>query len=272
MTFDPLSGWDGVSNAIDLSLSKRTPLVIKSVVEPEARGIERILDKMHSSDIVTVRVVPPSNSDQRTSTLDPVYHKNPGDTTWLEPVPAADLLRSMGWPSPVGTNISIRGPAGGLGLNASELADTALYWRAEIDRRSAQPGESLRRQVYSAPEQAILSVVDDMETPFELGRIRNHSWTRRSVLSRVATTGFYYPAHIDCGPNLLYSLGGHRRVQLADLKALLGAFPDRASSVTKLREVEDVVRYFGKVDSNPSRSLFSSLTHTLSLFSPRCLH
>ena len=206
-----MSGWDGVANAIDLSLSKRSPLVIKQVVEEDARGIDHILDKMHASDLVTVRVIPPSNTDQRKSTLDPVYFKNPGDTTWQETVSATSLLHHMGLPSPVGSNISIRGPPGGtLGLNMSELRDTSLYWRAEIDRRSVKPGEVMRRAVYSAPEQAILSVIDDMETPFELGRISNHSWTRRSVLSRVATTGFYYPAHIDCGPNLLYSLGGHR--------------------------------------------------------------
>ena len=57
--------------------------------------------------------------------------------------------------------------------------------------------------------------------------------------SRVATAGFYYPAHIDCAANLLYSVSGERTVRLLDIKALLHRVPEKVDQVLALKLLDE---------------------------------
>jgi len=102
-----------------------------------------------------------------------------------------------------------------------------------------------RNDAMSVHEQMLLKAVDSQRVPFLKG-ISNGSWFRESVFTRIATTGFRYPAHVDCESNMLYSMSGHRRLILVDAKALFRRFPSRVPDILALRDLEtDTVAQFG---------------------------
>ena len=115
--FDEAKGWQGLGKVLTDKLSQRLPLVIRNCVSEDVKSLDSLVreagtDKVSTfvllashdpvtPDIsptllqVTVRIVPPTQKDNRKSSLEAVFAKNPGDQSWMESVPAKDFFRSL---------------------------------------------------------------------------------------------------------------------------------------------------------------------------------
>lgn len=57
---------------------------------------------------------------------------------------------------------------------------------------------------------------------------------------RGATAGTYYPAHIDCYPNLLHTLWGAKRIRMVDLKPIFKAYPEKFEDYHRILSLDDL--------------------------------
>lgn len=224
----PATGWAGLSELVEQRLSGRQPLVIRGVLrQSELKAFTSDMLSLEHRSAVPVRFIESHSTDMRPTNLDSVFTNNQGDRSWIEQVDAGEFVEA------VLAGDSLQDVASGSPEQGS-WESVAGYWRAEIDRKRF--GQVLQRKgSISWHEARFVQLLDEQETPFELGQVSNGSWIRESVFTRVASTGHIYPAHIDCAPNLLYSLGGRREVRMVDMKSLLRSYPDDLDSILNLK-------------------------------------
>jgi len=236
--------WQDIAPVLEQHLSNRQPVIIRQVLDSSKLSESDLLRGLGDEDI-TVRVISSPFTDDREHNLAPVFtNKSSEGRHWLDVVPIEELFSDISSSKPWKSQYNLRSPDP---KNLQKMAEEHLYWRMDV---SSSPGHE---EGQALPY--ILSIANQMKTPFDMGLISNFSSPKRTVLTRAATSGLYYPAHIDCAPNLLYSLGGHRRIMLVDMKEMISEMPSNFSDIIGVKAVTpDALSKFGKGGASLARA------------------
>ena len=177
-----------VALVLNQHVTNRTPLLIRGLVPDQVTSeVANWVNKQHNGT-VKIRVVPSSQFDGRHTNLQPVYGGNPNDTSRMVYANTTSLLQYI-----LGHS---EAPCACPGDEPCDWRELRVYWRvvaSELAENSPDEGSrQLLRQVDAA----------QFSNPFDNGLIEG-KWQRTAVLTRAGGAGLYYPAHIDCAPNML---------------------------------------------------------------------